>query len=402
MPYSYIARQAILDRQQRVYGYELLFRDSNDNRFPDIHPDEATSKVLLQQHLLGDIETLCMGRQAFINFHTNTLIHHFPSFLNNDNIWIEVLETVDLNPDLIKACEIASGKGYRIALDDHDFTERWDILMPHVHLVKVDIQEQGLDIADRLTRFKQHGVPLLAERVETKEQFNTCLELGFDFFQGFFFEQPEIVRQHSLTPQRISMLNLLSEVFKNKLDFKRLGEIIQQDLSLTYSLLKLVNSPALGARVKIKDIRQALAYLGERELKRFLTLVLLANVTSDKPEELTIKSVTRARFMELLTREMLNQQHADTAFMVGMLSLLDAILGQPMEVLTERLPLSQDVVDALTSRKGVWGHLLHLCELYERGKWHALEKHPLQSRLSKTDIGQHFIDASQWCRLMLV
>lgn len=401
MSYSYIARQPILTRDQKVYGYELLFRDSNSNSFPNIDPNEATSKLLLEQHLLGDIQTLCMGKQAFINFHARTLLNDFPSFLNARTVWVELLETVGVDAPLLEACSSTTSKGYRIALDDHDFDGQWDPVIPMINMVKVDIQEQGLNLESKIRFFKEKGIPLLAERVETHDEFERCLELGFDYFQGFFFEKPQVVQQKSLSPNRISMLTLLSEVHKKELDLNTIRQIIEQDLSLTYSLLKLVNSALYGGRKKIENIQHALVYLGDAEIRRFVTLVVLANVSAGQPEELTIKSVTRARFMELVTVEILNEKHRSSAFLAGMLSLLDIILGVPMDDVLKQLPLSSEITKGLKSREGVWGYLLQMTEIYERGEWDALDKHPLKQKLNGTDIGQLYIDASQWCRLAL-
>ncbi|MBH93240.1 HDOD domain-containing protein [Idiomarina sp.] len=401
MSYSYIARQPILTRDQKVYGYELLFRDSNSNSFPNIDPNEATSKLLLEQHLLGDIQTLCMGKQAFINFHARTLLNDFPSFLNARTVWVELLETVGVDAPLLEACSSTTSKGYRIALDDHDFDGQWDPVIPMINMVKVDIQEQGLNLESKIRFFKEKGIPLLAERVETYDEFERCLELGFDYFQGFFFEKPQVVQQKSLSPNRISKLTLLSEVHKKELDLNTIRQIIEQDLSLTFSLLKLVNSALYGGRKKIENIQHALVYLGDAEIRRFVTLVVLANVSAGQPEELTIKSVTRARFMELVTVEILNEKHRSSAFLAGMLSLLDIILGVPMDDVLKQLPLSSEITKGLKSREGVWGYLLQMTEIYERGEWDALDKHPLKQKLNGTDIGQLYIDASQWCRLAL-
>ncbi|WP_404397583.1 EAL and HDOD domain-containing protein [Idiomarina loihiensis] len=401
MSYSYIARQPILTRDQKVFGYELLFRNSTENSFPNIDPNEATSKLLLQQHLLGNIQTLCMGKQAFINFHARTLLNDFPSFLNARTVWVELLETVGVDAPLLEACNATRAKGYRIALDDHDFAGQWEPLIPMINMVKVDIQEQGLELDEKIRFFKQKGVPLLAERVETRDEFERCLELGFDYFQGFFFEKPQIVRQKSLSPNHISMLSLLSEAHKKELDLDAIQQAIEHDLSLTYSLLKLVNSALHGGRKKIENIQHALVYLGTTEIRRFVTLVVLANVAAGQPEELTIKSVTRARFMELVTVEVLSEKHHSSAFLTGMLSLLDIILGLSMNDVLKQLSLSKDITKALKTREGVWGYLLQMTELYERGEWDALDKHPLKQKLNGTDIGQLYIDASQWCRLAL-
>ncbi|EKE84462.1 EAL and HDOD domain-containing protein [Idiomarina xiamenensis] len=404
--YSYIARQPILDRHLQVYGYELLFRDSEQNTFPNIDPDEATSRLLLQQHLLGDINTVCLGKKAFINFHARALIENFPSFLSADDIWIELLETVDVTDELIDACQKSINKGYRIALDDYDFSERWQRILPNVSLVKIDISQQGLAIADKLHWFKQRGLPTLAERVETRAEFEACMALGFDFFQGYFFERPKLLQARSLHPSKLATMSLLAEVLKPELDFSALAKVIQRDVSLTYSLLKLVNSAAFNFAGQISHVQHALTYLGERQLRRYLTLVLTANMAAEQAEELIIKAITRARFLELLCSQdssplKRHAKHADAAFMVGMLSLLDAILQLPMADILQQLPLSSALNAALLKRQGDLGELLIVAEDYEHGHWLAVDQR-LAALAIDNDAGQRYIDASQWCRMLLL
>lgn len=402
MAFSYIARQPILDRHKNVYGYELLFRNSDKNEFPDIHPDEATSKLLLQQHLIGDINTVCLGKTAFINFHTNTLLHKFPGFLQKESVWIEVLETVDVSKDLVKACQKSSSLGYRIALDDHDFDSRWEDLMPHISLVKVDIQDQPLmTLPSRLKPFREHKMPLLAERVETEEEYQRCLELGFDYFQGYFFERPEIVKRKVLAPQQLILMELLAAVHQPEVDFKGVAETIRNDLSLTYSLLKFVNSAAFNKGREIKDIQHAVAFAGEHEIKKYVALVALANVAKDQPEELVIKSLTRAHFMAELERLSVGESVNNTCFMAGLLSLLDVLLRSPMEEILSRLPMSDEINQAILKREGRTGRLLRMVEAYEHGDWVRLDAMAKRMYLSELDIGQCFIKASNYCRELM-
>ncbi|CUS48123.1 MAG: putative signal transduction protein [Idiomarinaceae bacterium HL-53] len=402
MAFSYIARQPILDRQKNVYGYELLFRNSQRNEFPDIHPDEATSKLLLQQHLIGDIRTVCLGKTAFINFHTNTLLHKFPGFLQSDTVWIEVLETVDVTKDLISACKKASELGYRIALDDHDFNERWEHLLPYVSLIKVDIQQQPLiTLPARMKPFREHNVPMLAERVETEEEYLRCLELGFEYFQGYFFERPEIVKRKVLAPQQLILMELLAAVHQQDFGFKQIAEIIRNDLSLTYSLLKFVNSAAFNKGREIKDIQHAVAFVGEKELKKYVALVALANVAKDQPEELVLKSLTRAHFMAELERLSVGESKDNASFMTGLLSLLDVLLRTPMEEVLERLPMSQEINRAILERKGRVGYALRLVEAYEHGDWKRVEALASKMYLTELDIGQCFVSASNFCQALM-
>lgn len=193
----------------------------------------------------------------------------------------------------------------------------------------------------------------------------------------------------------------MSEVFKPELDFKKLAKVIQADLSLTYSLLKLVNSPAVGLRTKVRDISHALAYLGETEVKKYLALVILANVSNDQPEELNIKSLTRARFMELILQNGEERRDGSSAFMVGMLSLIDVILQQPLDDILARLPLTPELNEALTDKSGKIGRMLAIVEAYEQADWDQVDTLMSSQNLNEMDLGKLYLDASQWCRLLL-
>ncbi|HLV49113.1 MAG TPA: HDOD domain-containing protein [Aliidiomarina sp.] len=402
MAYSYIARQPILDRERKVHGYELLFRDSEENVFPNVDPDEATSKLLLQQHLIGDMNTVCMGKTAFINFHTNTLLDKFPGFLQKEHVCIEVLETVDITENLITACRKSFELGYNIALDDHDFDEKWEFLLPFISLVKVDIQQQPLiTLPARLKYFKANNMPLLAERVETQEEYDICLELGFTYFQGYFFERPKIIKSKMLAPQQMVLLQLLAAVHQPDINFKGIADIIRNDLSLTYSLLKFVNSAAFNKGRQIKDIHHAVVFVGESEMKKYVALVALANVAHNQPEELVIKSLTRAHFMAELERLSTGESLDNTCFMVGLLSLLDVLLQTPMADVLDQLPMSEAINNAVLTRKGHAGRLLRMIETYEKGNWQLLDAMAKKMYLSHLDIGQCFITASNYCRELL-
>ncbi len=402
MAYSYIARQPILDRELKVHGYELLFRNSDENVFPNIDPDEATSKLLLQQHLMGDISTVCLGKVAFINFHTNTLLDKFPSFLQKENVYIEILETVDITDNLVNACRKSYELGYKIALDDHDFDEKWQLLLPYISLIKVDIQQQPLaTLPERLKHFKAQNIALLAERVETQEDFETCLELGFDFFQGYLFERPEIIRSKALAPQQLIFMQLLTNIHQPDINFTTIADIIRNDLSLTYSLLKFVNSAAFHKGREITDIRHAVVFVGEQEIKKYIALVALANVAHNRPEELVVKSLTRAHFMAELERLSTGESRDNNCFMTGLLSLLDVLLQIPMAEILEKLPLSESINNAVLKREGHAGRLLRMIETYEAGNWALLDAMAAKMNLNHLDIGQCFISASNYtCALL--
>ncbi|RUO39812.1 hypothetical protein CWE15_08615 [Aliidiomarina taiwanensis] len=403
MSYSYIARQAIVDREQTVYGYELLFRNSDKNVFPNIDPDEATAKVLLQQHLMGDIHTVCLGKRAFINFHTNTLLNNFPRFLNKAAVYIEVLETVEVTPELIAACKLCHDLGYKLALDDHDFENKWQQLMPYVSLVKVDIQQEPIHtLGKRIEQFKRNNIDLLAERIETQEEFDACLKLGFRFFQGYFFERPTIIKNKVLSPQKITLLQLLAKVHQPDVSFHDVAEAIKKDLSLTYSLLKFVNSAAFNKGRKITDIKHAVVFVGESEIKKYVALVSLARMADEHSDMLVAKSLTRALFLSEVERLIAGRNTDNSFFMVGFLSLLDVLLQVPMVEVLRQIPISEEIIQAVLHKKGKAGHFLRLVETYEEGNWDLLGRMTKALHIEHIDIGQCYITASDYCHHLLL
>ncbi len=210
--YCYVARQPIFDRQKAVTGYELLFRDGVDNCFPNVNADEATSKLITQHHLLLGVEKITSGKQAFINFSADTLIHHFPTSIDPKSMVIEILETVPISDELLTACKELHKMGYRLALDDHDFDAKWDVFLPYVSIIKVDVRMFNmLQISKYLRRIAKYPVTLLAEKVETADEYEQLKQLGFDLYQGYFFARPEMLKHKQLGSNKLNLLALISE-----------------------------------------------------------------------------------------------------------------------------------------------------------------------------------------------
>ena len=232
--YCYVARQPILDVNQELFAYELLFRDGKSNSFPDVPPDEATSKILAQNHLLLGLDELTNGKFAFINFHEDALLHHFPTSLPIDDIYVEILEDVPISPELVLACKKLKQMGYKLALDDHDFYIKWDVFLPFIDMIKVDIKQTNiLQINKYLRRLKDMGLghlDLLAEKVETAQEFEQLKLLGFHYYQGYFFARPEVVKQRSLAPNKMVLMELISEATKVKMDLNKVTELVERDV----------------------------------------------------------------------------------------------------------------------------------------------------------------------------
>lgn len=368
--FAYIARQAILDRDKKLYAYELLFRDGEKNCFPNIPPDEATSKILTDSHLDLGLEDISAGKPVFINFHQDTLLHRFPTSLDPKKVVIEVVETVKPTAELVEACKTIKELGYTIALDDHDFNPQWDVLIPYTDIIKVDIVECDEQVLiENVQKYRDSKIKLIAEKIETIENFEKYRDLGFDYFQGYFFARPEVKKQKKLPTSKLSLIELIGASSAIEFDVNKVSGIIERDVSLSYKLLRFINNPTVNKSNEISNLRHALNYMGQVEVKKFIALLSLANLGDNKPLELIHLSIIRAKFCELVGVAKSLTNNPPTGFLVGLFSLLDALLDQPMEEIVEKLPIGQNIKAALCGEENELKLFLALVRAFEVGYW---------------------------------
>lgn len=400
--YCYVARQPIFDRQKAVTGYELLFRDGVDNCFPNIDADEATSKLITQHHLLLGVEKITGGKQAFINFSADTLIHHFPTSIDPNSMVIEILETVPISDELLTACKELHKMGYRLALDDHDFDTKWDVFLPYVSIIKVDVQMFNiLQISKYLRRIAKYPVILLAEKVETADEYEQLKQLGFDLYQGYFFARPEMLKHKQLGSNKLNLLALISESSKVRLDYDGLAAIVERDLDMSYKLLRFINSVQYARKQSIGSLKHAMVYMGEAELKKFISLLALANLAEGQSDELLVMSLIRARFCDRLANIRGDTENPPAAFLTGLFSLVDALLEQPLEELLAQLPLLPEIKAALLENKGVLADYLTVERTFEHGLWQKQTE--LSSRMvpQNVDLNLVYFEAVEWGQRLL-
>ncbi len=396
--YFYAARQPILDRNKNLFGYELLFRDSLDNVFPDIDGDEATSKMIEASQFNMGISEFTGNKPAFINFTQETLDQGYPEMLTNEEVVVEILETVKPGKKLLSLCKDLHNKGYTIALDDYEHQNVWAHFFPFIKIIKIDIQQTNLDgIKEILKATEDHPhIKLLAEKVETYEEYNQMLQIGFEYFQGFFFAKPEVVKTKSLSPSQMAMAELLYETSKPELDLNSITSVFERDVSLSYKLLRYANSAIFRRRNEISTIKQALVILGSGELKRFLGLMFAITANPDKPTELIKLAMARAKFCELTAHEIRSQLDVSIAFLTGLLSMIDAILDEDMASVLEKLPLAQEIKAPLLTRKGVMAAVIKLVELIEHAEWDKTAVVMDKLKLDKDKVVEHYNQALAW------
>ncbi|WP_206484648.1 HDOD domain-containing protein [Thalassotalea sp. G2M2-11] len=396
--YFYAARQPILDKDKNLFAYELLFRDSIENIFPDIDGDEATSKMVEASSFHLGISEFTGNKPAFINFTLDTLSKDFPRMLTTDEVVVEILETIKPGKKLLSLCKELYDDGYTLALDDYIHQKVWAHFYPYIKIIKVDLKsttvEQIIEIKQAISEHSH--IQLLAEKVETYEEYNQALELGFELFQGFFFAKPEMMKTKSLSPSQMAMAELLYETSKPELDLTSITSVFERDVSLSYKLLRYANSAIFRRRSEISTIKQALVTLGSGELKRFLGLMFAVNVNPDKPSELINAAMTRAKFCELIARDLSTPVDTSIAFLTGLLSLIDAILDEKLESVLEKLPLAQEIKDALTTRKGMLAALIILVEQIEKAQWEKTSTVMDKLKLSKDKVVKDYNEAIAW------
>ena len=400
---AYVARQPIFSRNKKIFGYELLFRDGTARYVPDIDGDLATSTVLSNTFFVIGMDNMLGGSKSFINFTQNLLTRKVPLLLPKQTTVVEILENIRPTPELIEACREMSSKGYTIALDDFTYAPELDPLIAIADIIKFDFRLSSMEqIQEYMTHIpRNNGLKLLAEKVETYEEFEHAVQMGFEFFQGYFFSKPELVKGKELPASQLALLQIVAEVNKPDFDFNRLESLISPDVSLSYKLLRYINSAFFATAQRISSIKQALVFMGEAEIRRFVSLVTLSNLGRGKPPELIRGACIRAKFCELLAGLGSAPVPASELFTLGIFSLIDAIVDQPMAQVMADLPLSDNIKTALVERKGdLIGYLL-LVETYEKGQWEHMAKVCAVIDIPESKLPAIYLQACEWSNTLL-
>lgn len=388
----FIGRQPIFNRSLKVVGYELLYRSFKTEHAAITNQDHAIGQVILDTFLELGIEKLVGKSQAFINLTENFLIGKLPIPFPPERVVLEVAESVPMNQDMIKALRVLANAGFTIALDGVTSMDRVTMIVDIVRIVKIDVTnttEEKLKTIIQLAH--NHSIKALVEKVETMEAFHQCLRLGFDYFQGYFLCKPSLVKGgERIHSSRLIILHTLAMLFDPEADFRRLEDIINQDVRLSYKLLRLVKSAYYARMSTINSINQAITLIGLTQLRGWMTLILMSTV-DNKPPELTTIAIQRAKMCEMLCR-LLGKRGADTCFLVGLFSVLDAILDLSMDQLVVNVPISEEAVEALVKRTGTAGEILTTVIAFEQGDWKTVTK----INLPPDEIQRIYIEALDW------
>lgn len=398
----FVARQPIFNRMERVVAYELLFRSGDVGAYHSDDDDEATVSVILGAFLLLGMDKATDKKRAFINFTRNLLKRDIVMQLPSQSVVIEILENIEPDEEIIEICANLKKMGYLIALDDFIFSDKFRKLLPFIDIIKVDFLETvGQERKTVMDVIGNSHIKFLAEKVETREDFEQAVSWGYSYFQGYFFSKPEILSEEDVPSYKVQYIRILQELQRADLDYGRMEEIIKYDVAFSFKLLKYVNSAHFGFRQKVHSIRQALILLGKRQVAQWISLLILRELGRDRPAETVVLSIMRAKFGEILTEKLKMKSLSADAFLMGMFSLLDSILGKPMEDILKDLPVPTEVKLALLGADNKLGSLYQLIVAYEKGEWDRFSYYAGRCQIAEDDVPDLYLQSFQWLTVFL-
>jgi c-di-GMP-related signal transduction protein len=395
----FVARQPIFDRNRQVWGYELLFRSgAAQTKFDGTEASSATRQVISNSMLAIGLDTLLQGKQALINFGREMVLQNWYSALPTESTVIELTEDIEPNGEVVAAVRGMREQGYRIALDDFRSSPEMDPLIQLAHVIKVEMQTPKAQQEVMLREFHARVIRMLSEKVETDSDYRWALSAGYDYFQGYFFARPVVVKGKQIPANKLQCLQLLQEAHRAEIDFTRLTSLVSRDVSFSYKLLRYANSAHFGRNTEIHSIRRALVALGECGIRKWIAIAALPAIAADKPRELITQSLVRGRFCELLGQAS-GQGIEDQAFLVGLFSMLDALLDRPLEDALGELGLApplESVLRGQASEDSALNRIYKLVRRYEVADWEEVERLAGHLGTPAEQVGAAYREALPW------
>jgi EAL and modified HD-GYP domain-containing signal transduction protein len=388
----FLGRQAIYDRDGELYAYELLYRSAdldNAGLIALLDGDGATSEVLLNTFMEIGLERIAGKARIFVNLTRNLISCDHPLVQQKDRVVMELLENIPVDDKLIKEVACLSKMGVTLALDDYIFDPVWDPLLPQVQIVKLEIPALSMEqIRQELPKLRQHNLTVLAEKIESREEYEALHEMGIDLFQGFYFSRPDLIGAQRLEENQAVVLRLLSELNHPDTEIEQIESLVSQDAGLSYKTLRYINSAAIGMPRKIDSIGQAVVYMGLRRIRAWVNLLVMAGL-KDQLEDHYLMGLVRAHLCEQLLQQ--TQPDNNSGFLIGLFSTLDLLLKRPLKEILQDLSLSEEVSSALLEGRGIAGQALRCTLQVERGEWHRIDF----PGLSREQIHDLYLEASE-------
>jgi len=392
---SIVARQPILNRNKKTIAYELLYRPNDGAKI--INGSQATAEVIINSFNDIGINNLTSGKPAFINFTAELIKAEISELLPQKKVGIEILEDVELDQHLIDSSQRIKDSGHIILLDDFVYKDELIPLIEIADIIKIDFLEtQGSmrkELIDFIKNKHNSDVKFLAEKIETHKEFKTAYDMGYDYFQGYFFRRPNTFINRKIPSYKFTYLEVINKLNQKVPDLKEITEVIKKDSSMTYSLLRTINAAAYGC--KVSNLNQAAALLGTKRLKKWALLNFIKGLSSDKPDALFISSLVRGRMAELLALK-IDSKKSEEFYTVGLLSMLDAYLDRNMGDIIEELAISEEIVKALVDKKGILGDILNMVISFEVADWSQLSVLYQRYGLDDGEVFECFTEAVQY------
>ncbi|WP_262173811.1 EAL and HDOD domain-containing protein [Saccharococcus sp. Marseille-Q5394] len=402
----FVGRQPILDKEERIFGYELLYRNSDQNSFPDIDPEQATIQLLVNTFLSIGVDQISGKSKSFINFTGDLLLKDIFSSLKPEFVVIEILEDVEITPALISRIREIKQEGFQLALDDFIIQDQYALhteLFELIDYVKVDflaVDAKGRRDIERFIKKYPH-IKMLAEKIETEEQFQIAKKSGYDLFQGYFFAKPEIIKGVEIPANLNLHMQIISKLNDSDPNIDEIANLILHDISLTYKLLRLINTMNFNVPKSVGSVKQAIVLIGMRELKKWMRILMLQDISdhssSGRVKALVSCSMSRAKMCEFVAIRT-GYPNGDEHFFVGLFSLLDAIMNRDWDDILPMFPFSEDVAETLQGKKTDMTPYLELAIATERFDMEKINKISKRFGVSKEEIIAFSNKANHWAR----
>src|SRR5579863_9627109 len=393
---KYLARQPILNRARQLFAYELLFRNSLQNSCDGLDLELASTSVLDTSFLIG-FEKITAGHPMFMNCPREFLLRDYVSLFPPGSVVVEILETIEPDEEVVVACQRLKQAGYTIALDDFVDSPKWTPLVALADIIKVDFRSTHRKEQQALVpRYANKNIRMLAEKVETQEEYEAAMDMGYSLFQGYFFCRPQMMQHRALPSFKLAYLQLLQAATAPEFDIRELASKIKHEATLTFRLLRYLNSAFFGLRSEIHSVPHALSLLGERELRKWIAVVSVGVLASGKPDELMTVPLVRGRFCELMAPLAGMQGHANDLFLMGLLSVMDAILDQPLDFVLAQIPVRSEIKEALLARTGLSWRLLEIATAHERAEWEKASVLVSETGMNEEKVSSLYISAVDW------
>ncbi|OPJ56682.1 EAL and HDOD domain-containing protein [Clostridium oryzae] len=396
---SFIARQPIFNRDKEVIAYELLYREDYFNSYTGRDGDKDSLSVIADSFYNIGINIVTEGKKAFINFTKNLIVSEIALLLPRELTIVEILENIEPSREIVDCCKKLKSKGYLLALDDFVFDKKYEELIQYVDIIKVDFTiTKGNDRKFIMNKVSNKKIKFLAEKIESLEEFNEALEYGYDYFQGYYLSRPIIISQKALSTNQKKSLKILNKISRASISIDELEKIVVSDLALSYKFLRLLNSSYYGFNNKIYSIKHGMVMLGEKDIKNWLFVVLIKNISDKDNEEFVNISAIRAKFAEYIVRDMGKSLLAEDAYIAGMFSLMDVILNRPMEEILKEIKLKEDVKEALINKTGFLYNIIEFICMYEQGQWDKIISFCARYKISENKVTSHYLKSIKWLK----